>query len=189
MAKIGSGVVVTGLTLGALAVITALAVQANGTEDRATAAPAPSTSPVQAAPTATAPAKPKVPAVPAHSGSGRRVVYSLGQDRVWLVDPTHKPQVVRTFTVQPSTVDPDPGTYPVHSFTPTATGSDGTPIEHVVLFAYSSDLWVGFSAAVDGSTPKPDPAKKTGGVRETRADGKALWDFTHVTQSKIIVVD
>ena len=56
------------------------------------------------------------------------------------------------------------------------TGSDGVPIEHVVRFATVDGVSVGFSAAVDGSTPEPDPTKKTGGIRESRADGDAMWD-------------
>ncbi|MGW6512753.1 hypothetical protein ACWGCP_35480, partial [Streptomyces niveus] len=33
---------------------------------------------------------------------------------------------------------------------------------------------IGFSAAVDGTTPELDPSQRTGGVRETREDGQAM---------------
>ncbi|MGA5701337.1 hypothetical protein [Peterkaempfera bronchialis] len=188
MAKIGSGMVVTGLTLGALAVVAALAVQANGTERKAApASPPPPTATTTASPGPSAVKRPGTPALPADSGSGQRVVYSLDADRVWLVDPAHKPQVVRTFTVQPSTLDPEPGSYQVFARDSALTGSDGRPIEHVVLFARVSGTVVGFSAAVDGTTPKPDPKQRTGGIRETRADAKALWDFAGL-QSTVVVV-
>lgn len=190
MAKIGSGLVVVGLTLGALAAVTALAVQANGTEHTPASAPPPPSArasstpsgPVQ--PTAE---RPTIAPVPAHSGTGHRVVYSLHAARVWLVDPAHKPEVVRTFTVQPSTVDPAPGSYRVSGRNPAVPGTDGRPIEHVVLFARSGGTPIGFSAAVDGTTPKPDPELRTGGIRETREDGRALWDFT-LPNTKVVVV-
>ncbi|WP_411121533.1 hypothetical protein [Streptomyces sp. x-19] len=132
--------------------------------------------------------KPPAPApVPAQSGSGKRVVYALGAKRVWLVGADGAAQ--RTFAVAPSTVSPVPGTYPVSSRSVSVTGSDGVAIEHVVRFASVDGVVVGFSAAVDGSTPAPGGAnaKKTGGIRESRADGAALWDFA-VRGVKIVVV-
>ncbi|GAA2681491.1 hypothetical protein [Streptomyces lunalinharesii] len=132
--------------------------------------------------------KPPAPApVPAQSGSGKRVVYALGAKRVWLVGADGTAQ--RTFAVAPSTVSPPPGTYPVSSRSVSVTGSDGVAIEHVVRFASVDGVVVGFSAAVDGSTPAPGGAgtKKTGGIRESRADGSALWDFA-VRGVKIVVV-
>lgn len=186
MAKIGSGTVVTGLTLGAMAAVAALAVQAKGTGHRADPAPPPPAGAgASAQPGGTA--RPALPALPAASGAGQRVVYSLHADRVWLVDPAKKPQVVLSFAVQPSTVDPAPGSYRVFARTPATNGSDGRAIEHVVLFARSGGTVVGFSAAVDGSTPRPDPHQRTGGVRETRRDGAALWEFTALG-SKVVVV-
>ncbi|MEU9119768.1 hypothetical protein AB0C96_07895 [Streptomyces sp. NPDC048506] len=130
-------------------------------------------------------AKPPAPAVPAASGTGRRVVYALGGKRVWLVDA--KGAALRTFAVTPSTVHPAPGTYPVTSRSVSVTGSDGIAIEHVVRFATVSGVTVGFSAAVDGSRPDPGSAKKTGGIRESRDDGKAMWDFA-LQGTKIVVV-
>ncbi|WP_055587172.1 hypothetical protein [Peterkaempfera griseoplana] len=186
MAKIGSGTVVTGLTLGAMAAVAALAVQAKGTEHRAApASPPPPKAGASARPGSTP--RPQPPAVPAASGSGRRVVYSLRADRVWLVDPAGKPRTVRTFRVQPSTVDPAPGSYRVFSRTPATTGSDGRAIEHVVLFDRLPGTVVGFSAAVDNTTPKPDPSQRTGGVRGTRRDMAALWDFAGLN-SRVVVV-
>lgn len=124
-------------------------------------------------------------AVPAASGSGERVVYALADRRVWLVDA--KGKATRTFTVMPSTVDPATGAYSVTSRSGSVRGSDGVQIEHVVRFATAQDVAIGFSAAVDGSTPSPDPTKKTGGIRMKRADGDALWTFA-VIGAKVIVV-
>lgn len=132
--------------------------------------------------------KDKAPApapVPAASGTGQRIVYSLGAKRVWLVDA--KGTARRTFPVTPSTVSPPPGSYAVGSRSVSVTGSDGIAIEHVVRFAAVNGVTVGFSAAVNGSRPAPGPAKKTGGIRESREDGKAMWDFA-LHGTKVVVV-
>ncbi|MFY1677195.1 MULTISPECIES: hypothetical protein [unclassified Streptomyces] len=124
-------------------------------------------------------------ALPLESGSGERVVYALDDDRVWLVGPNGKTR--RTFRVVPSTVDPPPGEYAVTSRSNRVTGSDGVPVEHVVRFADVEGVVVGFSAAVDGSTPKPDPGLRTGGIRESRADGEAMWQFATIGQQVVVV--
>ncbi|MGW5970112.1 hypothetical protein [Streptomyces sp. NPDC055186] len=122
---------------------------------------------------------------PGGSGRGTRVVYALDTDRVWLVDRSGK--VKRTFTVKPGTVDPEPGTYRVTSRSGKVTGSDGVPVEHVVRFADNDGTVIGFSAAVDGSAPRLDPKVRTGGVRETRADGMAMWKFATIGRKVVVV--
>ncbi len=179
MAKMGPGVVVTGLTLGALAVVGLLAVQASGAEthasaDRAGAAVSASPSP---SPAPSASAAPTVPALPATSGSGRRVVYSVSAKAVWLVDPKKTPQVQAAFTVEPGSVSPAPGSYTVYSRSAESGGTDGRQVEHVVRFTQQGGTVIGFSAAVDGATPAADPKTRTGGIRETRQNGQTLWDF------------
>ncbi|WP_406725978.1 hypothetical protein WJ438_16760 [Streptomyces sp. GD-15H] len=124
-------------------------------------------------------------APPQGSGRGARVVYALDTDRVWLVESGGK--VRRTFTVSPSTVDPEPGTYRVTSRSGKITGSDGVPVEHVVRFADNDGTVIGFSAAVDGSAPELDPKVRTGGVRETRADGRAMWKFATIGRKVVVV--
>ncbi len=185
MARIASGIIVTGLTTAALAVIGVLAWQASAAPDhagRSHQGAAAGTHPTTPSPPAQAPAP---PAVPAHSGTGKRVVYALGAKRVWLVDAAGRAE--RTFTVVPGTLSPAPGTYTVESRTPQTPGSDGVLVEHVVRFAAVGGKAIGFSAAVDGSTPTPDPAKKTGGVREQTADGDAMWQFAR-KGAKVVVV-
>ncbi|WP_415952397.1 hypothetical protein [Streptomyces sp. KLOTTS4A1] len=183
MARSSAGYV-AGLTAAALAVVGFLAVQASGTAPEPTAKPSTSAS--------ASPGASKKPGVktepdrlPAQSGQGERVVYSLGADRVWLVAENGK--VTRTFTVQPSTVDPLPGEYHVTTRSGAITGSDGVPIEHVVRFASNEGVTIGFSAAANGATPKPDPSKRTGGIRETREDGLAMWEFATVGTSVVVV--
>lgn len=123
--------------------------------------------------------------LPARSGQGTRVVYSLTADRVWLVEEDGR--IRRTFPVHPSTVDPAPGTYRVTSRSKRVTGSDGVPVEHVVRFASVDGTVIGFSAALDGSVPQLDPKVRTGGVRETRADGAAMWRFATIGRKVVVV--
>ena len=124
-------------------------------------------------------------ALPGLSGTGRRVVYSPAADRVWLVrtDGT----VVRTFKVAPGTVDPPPGAYVVTSRSGRVTGTDGTPVEHVVRFTTVNGVTIGFSAAVGGPTQLPDPALRTGGIRESRPDGDAMWSFATIGERVVVV--
>ncbi|MFD7403387.1 hypothetical protein ACFV7R_12080 [Streptomyces sp. NPDC059866] len=167
---------VTGLTVGAIAGVGVLAVQAEqGPRPTAAAArPGPSAS-ASAQPSA-APTPSRPAAVPDGSGTGRRIVYSLGERRIWLVDASDSAR--RTFTVWPGTVDPDPGTYTVGTRTDATTGSDGVEIEHVVYFAAKSGVNIAFSAAVDGSSPPPAASGvQTGGIRMKTSDSSALWAF------------
>lgn len=187
MAGSSSGRFVAGLTAAALAVVGYFAYQAaaNAPDDLTGANPG-SSSPAPSA--SGAGGNPE--ALPARSGEGTRVVYSLGRKRVWLVDERDDgdEKVVRTYEVMPSTVDPLPGTYEVTSRTEAVTGSDGAPVEHVVIFTDVAGVVVGFSAAVDGSTAPPDPDKKTGGIRSSRDDGAAMWRFA-TTGVPVIVVE
>ncbi|WP_399494802.1 hypothetical protein [Streptomyces sp. P9(2023)] len=186
MARSSSGFV-AGLTAAAVAAVAFLAYQAsaNAPADVSAKPKAPSTAPSTAA--TGGPEKPvKDPlAVPADSGTGTRVVYALGDRRVWLVDP--KGQATHAFSVMPSTVHPAPGTYKVTSRSGSVTGSDGVMIEHVVRFTTEQDVSIGFSAAVDGTLPTPDPTRKTGGIRMKRADGDAMWTFASIG-AKVVVV-
>ncbi|MCT4355763.1 hypothetical protein M5362_21725 [Streptomyces sp. Je 1-79] len=176
-----------GLTAAAVAAVAFLAYQAsaNAPADVSAKPRTPASAPSSAA--TGGPRKPvKDPlAVPADSGRGARVVYALAERRVWLVDA--KGQATHTFSVVPSTVHPVPGAYTVTSRSGSVRGSDGVQIEHVVRFTTEQDVSIGFSAAVDGTLPTPDPARKTGGIRMKRADGDAMWTFASIG-AKVVVV-
>lgn len=182
MARSSSGFV-AGLTVAAVAAVGFLAYQASAHVPDTLSRPQMKKSPGAGAPKAPRDGKKPV-ALPGDSGTGERVVYSLDDDRVWLVGADNKVQ--RTFTVMPGTVDPSPGTYAVTSRTAAGTGSDGTAVEHVVRFALSDGVVIGFSAAVDGSTRAPEASKKLGGIREARADGTAMWEFATISQKVVV---
>ncbi|MFE5241453.1 hypothetical protein [Streptomyces sp. NPDC056627] len=174
-----------GLTAAAVAVVCFLAYQASANAPDSLAAPSPTASGSAALPSEKPKATKDPLAVPADSDTGTRVVYSLKDRRVWLVDGGEKS--LRTFAVMPSSVNPLPGAYQVTSRSGSIKGSDGVLIEHVVRFANVDDISVGFSAAQDGSMRSPDPTMKTGGVRMKRADGNALWTFATVGVKVVVV--
>ncbi|MFF5568489.1 L,D-transpeptidase [Streptomyces sp. NPDC012623] len=172
------------LTAAAIATVGFLAYQASANASDALGKPAGAPSASASASAAAQPRKdPR--SLPADSGSGERVVYSLRDRRVWLVGEDGKPE--RAFAVVPSTISPEAGTYLVSSRSGTITGSDGVRVEHVVRFANVNEVAIGFSSAVDGTMSAPDPSLRTGGVRMKRADGDALWTFATVG-TKVVVV-
>ncbi|MFE9096049.1 hypothetical protein [Streptomyces sp. NPDC007264] len=181
MARSSSGFV-AGLTVAAVVAVGVLAYQASAHVPDTLGRPQPKKSPSTTAPKS--PAKRNPQALPGSSGSGERVVYALGTDRVWLVGADGKVQ--RTFKVTPGTVDPLPGRYAVTSRSAVSVGSDGRPVEHIVRFATHQGAVIGFSAAVDGSTPKPDTSKKLGGIRESRVDGTAMWEFATLRTTVVV---
>jgi hypothetical protein len=179
-----AGAVVAGLTAAAFAVIGFFAYQADAAHDRMKAGSSEASGSSRPSKPPKAPEQ-KEPGPPASSGRGERVVYSLKQDRVWLVGANEK--VKRSYKVSPSSVDPRPGTYKVESRASHVTGSDGVPVENVVRFATNQGTTIGFSAALDGSLPDPEPGQTTGGIRERRADGEAMWLFATIG-TKVVVV-
>ncbi|MCX4548836.1 hypothetical protein OG204_22855 [Streptomyces sp. NBC_01387] len=183
MSRSSSGIV-AGLTGAALVTVGFLAYQASANAPDSLAAPKPSVSASAPAHPGGTPKKPHGPAaVPPHSGTGTRVVYSLSEKRVWLVSDSG----TRTFKVMPSTVNPPVGIYGVQSRSGNIPGSDGVRIEHVVRFASVNGVTIGFSAAVDGSMASPDPTQKTGGIRMSREDGDAMWPLA-TYGTKVVVV-
>ncbi|SFF41048.1 hypothetical protein [Streptomyces mirabilis] len=182
MARSSSGFV-AGLTAAAVAVVGFLAYQASANVPDTLGKPLAGASKV---PTTKAPRDKKNPvALPTASGSGERVVYSVDDDRVWLVAANNRTE--RTFKVTPGTVDPAVGTYAVTSRSKAVTGSDGAQIEHVVRFALVDGVAIGFSSAIDGSTGSPDSTKKLGGIRETRKNGTAMWNFATIGVKVVVI--
>ncbi|MGX2996773.1 hypothetical protein JNUCC64_21285 [Streptomyces sp. JNUCC 64] len=174
--------IVAGLTGAALTTVGFLAYQAaarlpDGPADRGPGVAATVSAPPRD------PARPTV--LPPGSGAGPRVVYALSDHRVWLVD--EGDEVRRTYRVTPGAIEPAPGSYRVTSRTGRTAGSDGVGIEHVVRFAVAEGMSVGFSAALSGATPAPDPKRRTGGIRSSRPDGNAMWDFA-VIHTPVVVV-
>lgn len=167
MVRIRSGIAATGLVAAALGTIAVLTAQASDAPLRPRTGTAAKNRAAR-----TALAQPP-DALPAGSGSGERVVYGVGAHRVWLVD-AHG-QVVRTFQVLAGDVPPALGTHRVFARKERGPGADGTPVEHVVLFASTGSANVGFSAAADGSHSPSDPHRLAAAIREQPADAEVTW--------------
>ncbi|GGW66775.1 L,D-transpeptidase [Streptomyces lucensis JCM 4490] len=174
-ARLPSWAWVTGLTAGATAAVIVLAVQADHAPHPTAATAKPSASASASTHPTAKPKAPAEPVLPDESGSGRRIVYSLGEKRVWLVDATGKPS--RTFTVWPGTVNPRPGRYSITLRTQSLKGSDGVEIEHIMYFTKAEGVNIAFSNALDGASPPPANGMKLGGIRLHKEDGAALWSF------------
>jgi lipoprotein-anchoring transpeptidase ErfK/SrfK len=127
------------------------------------------------------------PAVPAGSGSGRRIVFSQSDQRVWLVggDGT----VERTYLVSGSRFDNlDPGSYRVQSKTRQATAFDASgTMEYFVRFATGYSEPIGFHSVPRDNTGTLEQTKaqlgtplSAGCVRQWKNDAIALWDFAPV---------
>jgi hypothetical protein len=179
-------VIVAGLTAAAIGAVGFLAHQAQATVPAGLGG-RPGAYGAPGAPFTKAPRDRRNPtALPRGSGTGERVVYSVDDDRVWLVSAGNRVQ--RTFRVRPGTVDPPPGMYWVTSRSHAVTGTDGIPVEHVVRFTSVDGVVIGFSAAVgDAGQMVPDPGVKTGGIRETRTDGNAMWRFATIGVRVVVI--
>ena len=131
-------------------------------------------------------------ALPADSGTGRRVVFSAGLQRVWLVD--RGDEVRRTYPVSGSVYDNlDPGTYEVYSRSEQAWGIDDSgSMRWFVRFAHGNTAAIGFH-----DIPVDDGAKvqtlaqlgtplSHGCIRQRTADAKALWHFAPLGTTVVV---
>ena len=124
-------------------------------------------------------------AAPHKSGEGRRVVFDMSRQRVWLVGDDE--DVVRTYLVSGSVTDNlGPGTYEVYSRSRQATGIDGSSLEFMVRFTQGDNAAIGFHdiPEVDGEPAQTREQLGTprshGCVRQARPDAVALWRFAPV---------
>ena len=125
-------------------------------------------------------------ALPANSGSGTRIVYSVGERRVWLVSNT---TVERTIAAVPGSVPAPDGMYSVSAKSPGSTGSDGVQVLYVVRFAAANATTTfGFDSEAGITGLPPAPTGKTGGIRMAQLDAQALYEFSSVG-TPVVVVD
>jgi hypothetical protein len=185
---------VAAITAAALVGVGVLAVQANGSAPgkapaQTVAKPQPASTNQSGQPVAPAP-DPQL-ALPAASGKGKRVVYSVSKARVWLVGADEKVQM--TAQVVPGTVTPAPGTYTVSKWYNTNQGADGAAVQYEVLWGPAkSPREFGFDAIAslppDQMPGKPAAGTKTGGVRLTQNDALAVWQFATTAKGTQVVV-
>lgn len=133
------------------------------------------------------------PAPPAQSGTGRRVVFDQGDQRVWLVEDDGT--VARTYLVSGSRFDNlDPGAYEVLSTSRRATAFDlsGT-MEYFVRFATGYSEPIGFHSVPRDTAGRLEQTRQqlgtplsAGCVRQWEPDAVALWDFAPVGTTVVV---
>jgi hypothetical protein len=131
-------------------------------------------------------------ALPDGSGSGRRVVFSEGRQRVWLVAADN--EVRRTYLVSGSIYDNlDPGSFEVYSRSRQAWGIDDSgTMKYFVRFTQGDNAAIGFHdiPVADGkpvqSVDQLGTPLSHGCVRQRRADAIALWRFAPLG-TKVVV--
>jgi hypothetical protein len=133
-------------------------------------------------------------AVPPDSGEGRRVVFDMSDQRVWLV--REDESVARTYLVSGSIYDNlDAGSYEVYSKSMDATGiEDSGTMRFMVRFAYGANAAIGFhdipvdeGKRVQGLDDLGTPTSH-GCIRQARPDARALWRFAPVG-TQVVVTD
>jgi lipoprotein-anchoring transpeptidase ErfK/SrfK len=134
--------------------------------------------------------------LPAHSGTGRRVVYDISAQRVWLV--TANGSVQRTYLVSGSRQQDLvlPGTYTVQSRSEDAISFDHKETMHyMVRFTHGENSPIGFHDIpvrdTDGKLVQTRRQLGTplsaGCIRQWEPDAKAMWRFAPV-HTKVVVV-
>jgi hypothetical protein len=141
-------------------------------------------------------AREPAPGVPADSGTGRRVVFDMSRQRVWLVGQQAGRDVVRrTYRVSGSVTDNlQPGSYEVYSKSLRAWGVDDSgSMRYMVRFAQGDNAAIGFHdiPVLDGAYVQTREQLGTpqshGCIRQWRPDARALWAFAPVGTDVVVV--
>ena len=130
--------------------------------------------------------------LPVGSGTGKRIVFSQGQQRVWLVSGGHR--VERTYLVSGSVYDNlDPGTYAVYSKSEQAWGIDDSgTMKYFVRFTQGDNAAIGFHdiPVNDGkrvqSVAQLGTPQSHGCIRQQRSDAIALWRFAPIGTTVVV---
>jgi hypothetical protein len=132
-------------------------------------------------------AKPERPSPPAHSGRGRRVVFDMSAQRVWLLRDSGK--IAATYLVSGSIYDNlGPGHYEVFSRSRHATSFDyASTMQYMVRFTYGNQAAIGFHDIPVDAQGRPlqrvselGTATSHGCIRQRRADARRMWRFAPV---------
>jgi len=154
--------------------------------------PTPPPPPFVPPPTA-APAPPSAPGLPAGSGRGRRIVYCVGCQRVWLVEANEA--VLQTHLVSGRAGVPRPGTYRVFSKSERAVaGSRKATMRNMVRFARGRTLAIGFHSIPRNLRGRPIQAesdlgnfRSLGCVRQSDANALILYNFAPLGTPVVVV--
>jgi hypothetical protein len=154
----------------------------------ATRSPTPSGTPAPTQPETTG------RALPDDSGTGKRVVFDMSDQRVWLVDKDD--DVRRTYLVSGSVTDNlNSGTYAVYSRSRHAVGIDDSGVmEYFIRFTRGPNAAIGFHSIPTKNGRSLQTRKQLGTpqshgcIRQALPDAKLLWAFAPVG-TKVVVTD
>ncbi len=126
---------------------------------------------------------PATDALPDRSGTGKRVVFDISEQRVWLVEEDEG--VSRTYLVSGSLTDNlSPGSYRVFSRSRHATGIDDSgEMQYFVRFTRGDNAAIGFHSipTKDGRALQTRAQLGTpqshGCIRQALGDARTLWAF------------
>jgi hypothetical protein len=141
------------------------------------------------------PVPPVHPAPPPDSGSGRRIVYSNPQQRVWLVDSDGT--VIRSHLVSGKRDVPRAGTYRVFSKSRrTSAGHDGITMDDMVRFAHGEKLAIGFHGIPRDANGRPLQSdsdlggfRSAGCVRQSSGDATFLYDWAPIGTTVVVTYE
>ena len=131
-------------------------------------------------------------ALPSASGSGKRVVFDISDQRVWLVDSGD--HVVSSYLVSGSVTDNlAPGTFAVYSRSRHAVGIDDSgTMEFFVRFTRGANAAIGFHSlpTKDGHAVQTlaqlGTPQSHGCIRQARPDARTLWRFAPVGTQVVV---
>jgi hypothetical protein len=132
-------------------------------------------------------------ALPAMSGHGRRIVYDISDQRVWLVD--HDNVVERTYPVSGGLHDNlSPDAYEVYSMSRHAVSfNNQETMNYMVRFARGSTAPIGFHDIPVYDDGKPAQRRSdlgtpqsAGCIRQWKSDAKALYRFADVGTTVVV---
>lgn len=133
--------------------------------------------------------------LPPDSGSGRRIVFSISKQYVWLVAADNS--IERRYPVSGSRFDQlEPGTYEVIRKRRHTTSWHGTEsLEYMVTFTFGENAAIGFhdiprdlaTGKLIQTVDQLGMALSDGCVRQRHQDAAALWDFAPVGTPVIVL--
>lgn len=131
--------------------------------------------------------------VPANSGSGRRIVYSNSDQRVWLIEADES--ITATYLISGRRDTPAPGHYEVFSKSRWATaGHDGITMEYMVRFAKGRRLAIGFHSIPTYSDGRPMQSEEqlgtyrsSGCVRQRLDQAQFLYNWAPVGTRVVVL--
>ncbi len=132
-------------------------------------------------------------AVPSGSGSGRRVVYSKTQQRVWIIESDET--VTRTYRVSGKMAQPNPGTYQVFSRSAVtcSLSAPGVCMRWMVRFTRTRTDNIGFHEIPRrGNIPLQTDAQlgrplSGGCVRQATADALFMWNWAGIGTRVVVL--